>query len=564
MAGRRRNRTPVEHIDDRELLERAARDDTDAVRELHRRSAPSAWGLALAITGDPASAAHAVTEGFATAVAALRAGELDIDATFRPHVLAATRTAALTTDTALIDHVDELLARGAHGDDEALADAARSFAELPEQSRSALWMADVVMLPDDQLEVPLGESTAETEQLVEGARASLHQHLQARLAEHVADDDCRLVTAQLSGLLSGELDDLAADAVQEHLAGCFECRGRRERLVSATDRLALLAPHPPAELERESVAGWRIAVGLASGNTGQVPVVTGEVPAVEAEPVVEAEDETDERPVAEDEPPAAPVAKSPHPRFRKVAETTAAAAAVEAIEAADDHKPSEAAATTTKRPPRKRALVAADAAAPAPAKEAAAQSDETETTGPQRVVAPVALSADAARFDVAEPPLERLLRGASEAGPIEASPARRRLVGAVAAGLIVVGSIAAATFHVSDQSVHTALGADRGATGQFATTTDPNASTTTLAPPVTLPPIIDPGSLPDAVSPAGSGPAAPSGTTPKTTPTTKPTPTTTTKPATTTTAPTTTVPATTTTARHCLQPTILGCLKWSS
>lgn len=289
MADKSRNRTPVEHVDERELLDRASGDDADAVRELYRRSASSAWGVAVAVTGRPGTAAEAVASGFEDAIEDLRDRTAGVDVPFRPQVLAATRHRALEAGDSFADHVGELT--GHRPDDDPATATGAAFAELPEAWRSALWLSDVEMLGDDQLAAALDETPETSEAMVKRAREVLHQTLQARMLASVDEHECELVTSQLGDLLAGHLDDLASEAVQEHLGDCGACRERREQLVSATDRLGTLEPPLPDDLERTALNRWRGAVGLPLLNTGRTAAVrsdageaSGEHPAVDADP----------------------------------------------------------------------------------------------------------------------------------------------------------------------------------------------------------------------------------------------------------------------------------------
>lgn len=555
MAGKRRNRTPIEQVDDRVLLEGAAEDDADAVRELHRRSAPSAWAFALTICGSPEGATEAATTGFANAVAAVRSGVIGPDDAFRPFVLAETRAAAVVQGDHLRSAVGTLVSP-----DSAMTDAALAFAELPEAWRSALWLSDVVMLPDDQLEVPLQESTANAEAMVRRARGLLYQHMQRRMEATTIDAECALVTGQLADLLAGDLDDLAAEAVNEHLSACSACRARRERLVSATDRLSGLAPTPPADFERQSLARWRADADLPPSHSGQIPAVPRE-------------DGIDD--VGDDEPAGDPHAPVPSDEADTLVhhQATTVAAAGEAVadtgEGADLAEPADVpdVVETAHEPDEVDDEVGTDEVGTDEILDDGGDGETGGTTEPDDEPEPLVLAAvgstggsvfaaaDADRFEAPEPKLAGL-RNVATKGPIAETPRRRKIIAAAAAVLVLVAGAALATHENPSQEVRTAQGDPGQSHGRF------SESGTTL-PPLSAPvppsiPDLGVGALPSPVLPAGSGSATAgqTGTTAARRSSSGGSSTGGSKSAggpTGTAAPTTTVPKTTTTARYCVR-----------
>ncbi|MEO9223602.1 MAG: hypothetical protein ABI276_01270, partial [Acidimicrobiales bacterium] len=384
---------------------------------------------------------------------------------------------------------------------------------------SALWLSDVVMLPDDQLEVPLQESTANAEAMVRRARGLLYQHMQRRMEATTTDPECALVTGQLADLLAGDLDDLGAEAVNEHLSACSACRARRERLVSATDRLSGLAPTAPADFERTSLARWRTDANLPPSHSGQIPAVPREDGIGD---------------VGDNEPAGDPHAPVPSDEADTLVhhQVTMVAAAGEA--AVDAGEPADAApdvvepADATDVPDVVETAHEADEFGDdevgddepgddEPGDDEVDDLDEVGTVDEAadeqqpRVLAAVGghggsafAAVDADRFEAPEPKLAGL-RNVATKGPIAETPRRRKIIAAAAAVLVLVAGAALATHENPSQEVRTAQGVPGQSHGRF------SESGTTL-PPLSAPvppsiPDLGVGVLPSPVLPAGSGSA---------------------------------------------------------
>lgn len=247
---------------DQALVSAASRGDDAAFAELHRRHAPLAWRLGLAVTGDPDTAAAAVAEATGTTFTALRAGR------FQPNdhgtaLAAATRNAALdlrrsgTSSSPVVgDDADPLLAT--------------AFAGLPERWRSVLWLRDAERLPAGVV-APIVELTAEgVDQLAVRARLGLRdRYLRANVAT-TADRDCGRAVVRLGAMEDGTLNEADRETLEHHLENCLGCADRAVRVGSLAAALPALAVPPADDLLDRSRAAWTAALASSTA-TGLSP-----------------------------------------------------------------------------------------------------------------------------------------------------------------------------------------------------------------------------------------------------------------------------------------------------
>jgi DNA-directed RNA polymerase specialized sigma24 family protein len=248
---------------DQALVTAAAGGDAASFDELHRRRAPLAWRLALAVTGRPEDAARAVVEGTGTAFTAVRSGRFQ--ATAHPVALAtATRNAALD----LRRGQDSISAPTAADDADPFLTGA--FHALPERWRSVLWLRDAEGLDADDV-APVVELTPEAvDQLAVRARRGLRERC---LKAHVAtapDRDCTRATSRLVALEDGTLNDADRATLERHLGACRGCADRRAALAAIPTALPALAAAPPADLHDRARAAWTSALATTS-STGLSP-----------------------------------------------------------------------------------------------------------------------------------------------------------------------------------------------------------------------------------------------------------------------------------------------------
>ncbi|MEA2704271.1 MAG: hypothetical protein QOD63_2216, partial [Actinomycetota bacterium] len=229
-------------LTDAVLVDRVIAGFDDAFDELYRRHANAAWRLGQAVTGNAHDAADAVSEAFARVLQAVRAGRLQDGEAFRSYLLTATRNAALDTLRR------SGRTRGGGDDELALVPAAgpgpverltgaedaglvvEAFRNLPERWRSVLWLTEVEGVATKDAAGQLGLTANGTAQLAVRARAGLRERF---LQAHVRSDAlpaCRFTVTHLGAYVGGGISPRDLAKVDQHLAGCEDCRARKEEL----------------------------------------------------------------------------------------------------------------------------------------------------------------------------------------------------------------------------------------------------------------------------------------------------------------------------------------------
>jgi RNA polymerase sigma factor (sigma-70 family) len=270
---------------DAALLERARVGDTGAFEELYRRHAQAAWRLAQAVTRNADDASDAVSEAFTKVFAALQRGSWSAtsDAPFRPYLLAAVRNAAIDamrrsgryTKADEADH-PTLTAAAAPApsasehvvrlEDAALVAAA--FRSLPERWRSVLWLTEVEGVPAREAASMLGLSPNGTAQLAVRARAGLRErYLQAHL-QSVEEDRCKFTVERLGAYVAGGLAARDIAKVDQHLAGCADCRARQAELEDVGTGLRRIMLPLPAVLASAAAARWKTGLAASTREAG--------------------------------------------------------------------------------------------------------------------------------------------------------------------------------------------------------------------------------------------------------------------------------------------------------
>lgn len=247
---------------DRELQEAAGRGDRAAFAELHRRHAPLAWRLALAVTGDPDRATTAVADATGHLFTALRAGRFQA----QPHgtaLAAAARNAALDLRRGDITTMPTV-------PDAADAHLVAAFHALPERWRSVLWLRDAEALVAGAV-APLVELDGEAvDQLAVRARRGLRERYVRTLVASCSARNCTRAVSRLGALEDGTLNDKDVANLERHLRLCEACRDRRERVAGLHAALPALALALPADLDDRAAAAWGSALA-SSTHTGLSP-----------------------------------------------------------------------------------------------------------------------------------------------------------------------------------------------------------------------------------------------------------------------------------------------------
>ena len=263
-------------LTDAELTTRATDGDTTAFEELYKRHSESAWRVAYSVTGNRDDAADAVSEAFTRVFQALPAGRIGAGgAPFRPYLLVATRNAAIDhlRRTGRLTSSDDLereagptidltpADRLVEGKDAAYVTSA--FLALPERWRSVLWLTEVEGMQHRDVAPMLGVSPNGVAQLAVRARNGLKERfLQAHL-EGPAPAACKPTIALLGAYTGGALSARDTAKVDQHLAGCAECRQRLAELEDVGSSLRRVIVPIPFGLAGLAAAKWKGALAMA-------------------------------------------------------------------------------------------------------------------------------------------------------------------------------------------------------------------------------------------------------------------------------------------------------------
>ena len=272
-------------LTDAVLVDRVIAGFDDAFDELYRRHANAAWRLGQAVAGNSHDAADAVSEAFARVLQAVRAGKLEDGDAFRSYLLTATRNAALDglrrgattkpTDNENLETVDSTTVTPADkitGHEDAVL-VAEAFRNLPERWRSVLWLTEVEGVATKDAADQLGLTPNGTAQLAVRARAGLRErYLQAHVRNH-AKPACKFTVEHLGAYVAGAISPRDLAKVDQHLAGCEDCRARKEELEdlgSTLRRIAFPIPLALGALSATKVSAVLAASKGAGGGLARV------------------------------------------------------------------------------------------------------------------------------------------------------------------------------------------------------------------------------------------------------------------------------------------------------
>ncbi|HZU72043.1 MAG TPA: sigma-70 family RNA polymerase sigma factor [Acidimicrobiales bacterium] len=265
---------------DADLAEAAASGDSTAFDELYRRHAETAWRVAYAVTGNREDASDAVAEAFTRIFTALAAGRLTDLGGFRPYLMATARNASIDVlrrsgRIHLVDDVASDETSATAGPSDRLMDrldaslVASAFRSLPERWRSVLWLTEVEGMAPAEAAGLLGLSANGTAQLAVRARAGLRQrYLQAHLRSDV-QNGCRFTVEHLGAYVGGGLAPRDLAKVDQHLAGCEECRQRLAELEDLSTSLRRIVVPLPLALGALAWRHWK----LAAARPARTPVL---------------------------------------------------------------------------------------------------------------------------------------------------------------------------------------------------------------------------------------------------------------------------------------------------
>lgn len=229
---RRKNRQS-----DEELLDAVRRGDTSAYGMLYQRHVLPARALARRLVRGDEEVEDVLVETFAGVLEIIRRGGGPGSA-FRPFLLASLRRYAAAGEVDLTDpdacYVDPELA----GLEQ--APLARAYRSLPERWRAVLWHIEVEGATPAETAPLLGMSARRTARFAREARGALREAYLAFHESDAHDEACRPVLALLLRHVEGLLPKREARTVDQHIAGCIECRSVFLELTDVTQGLRMI------------------------------------------------------------------------------------------------------------------------------------------------------------------------------------------------------------------------------------------------------------------------------------------------------------------------------------
>ncbi|MGH8972526.1 MAG: hypothetical protein ACRD0C_04915 [Acidimicrobiia bacterium] len=203
------------------------------------------YDFALAVTGDPESAAAVVAEAVPGAVATHGAR------ISRATLLGSVLSAAVPRAPATAVLADDLLQPGAGSPDELQRVCREATRALDARDRGILDLTLRQGLEGEALGEALGISAGQVSATTRSAVETAEHVVGAVLLSRLAQDDCSGLAALLGELPPGTGADRLADDVVTHEEGCPACGDRRRALVPVTALLAAVPPTPaPPEMMR--------------------------------------------------------------------------------------------------------------------------------------------------------------------------------------------------------------------------------------------------------------------------------------------------------------------------
>ncbi len=234
---------------DGRLLAQARDGDRVAFETLVAEHAPLGWRLAYALTGSHEQAAETLTTGASRAFGR----RTPMFAASAPHVELshAVRVAAIDLLEQTGDPRPYEVPDGAH------QDLALAFADLPERSRTALWLHHVEALADAETAFVLDVPEEYADSLVDRARDGLRERYVERHVQMYGGRNCDRAVARLGAHAAGRLPENEIELVERHLRLCPTCRDRAMRLATITRHLSEIVP-PMPDLTDDIRTAWAL------------------------------------------------------------------------------------------------------------------------------------------------------------------------------------------------------------------------------------------------------------------------------------------------------------------
>jgi len=243
---------------DRRLVRRAARGDSDAFATIFRRYEQDLYRYCVAILGNPQDAQDALQNTMVKALRSLPGERREIE--LKPWLYRVAHNESIELrrrGRPSEPPAEDLGAATASLEDTAairgrLRDLLADIAELPERHRGALVMRELGGLDFDEIGAALDTSPGAARQVLYEARRGLQQMSDGR------EMRCDAVTALLS---DGDGRVARRRDVRAHLRDCPGCRHFAEGIRTRSETLAGIAPLP-------AIAAAAIAKGALAGGGG--------------------------------------------------------------------------------------------------------------------------------------------------------------------------------------------------------------------------------------------------------------------------------------------------------
>jgi DNA-directed RNA polymerase specialized sigma24 family protein len=272
-------------VDDAGLVTRAREGDRLAFGVLYLRHSEAAWRMACSVSGFSADAELAVIDGFTNVFDALPA-EPTPETSFRPHLLAAVRQAALDRlprpglgerwrrrpapratviepEVVVLSGMEHHLLIG-------------SLRRLPERWRSALWLTEVERMTPGEAAAVLSMTPSAVTTVATEAR---HRVIDACLEAHrrsVFRSGCAHTVDRLGAYVRGQLTPRERITIKAHLDRCLPCRMRRSELTDVAG--SLIGALPPLPLMGGECQRHWLMAGATAPRAGRARITRAAAP----------------------------------------------------------------------------------------------------------------------------------------------------------------------------------------------------------------------------------------------------------------------------------------------
>lgn len=222
----------LENLTDGELLEAVRAGDSSAYGLLFERHKAAALRVARRNTPDRYLAEDAVNEAFASVLATIKRGSGPVDV-FGPYLISSVARAVYRmngrsmkeTPVMETEVLDEIVPdpTGTIADFDNVA-AREAFKALPDRWREVLWYLEIEEMQPREVGPLLGLSPNATVALHRRAKKGLRL---GYLQQHLQDTgpaECRKMAADIPAYVLGRLRASRAEALEEHLETCSNCR----------------------------------------------------------------------------------------------------------------------------------------------------------------------------------------------------------------------------------------------------------------------------------------------------------------------------------------------------